>query len=263
MCPPPGIKTPHHSSACIDAKHTRHRRSRNIQGNEPIRGQYKTVNADGVTVCSNDIAGWVHIPRRGRAASGHNQWLEFPVVDHVSRTPIAGRVVVKADDASKVRRSTVVHGAEGLRLAVITHTQHGAPHACAEIVVMPASEDRPIRQDSLRNRVRIWWGVDALESSVTGAQETVKVHGGLALHLIRAHDFAVGADAQSYGEDRTGETDRREFVVAEHEAMSPRRVVVGSDDLTPIVDSPCYRSLRAGNFNGSEIKAALDCGESC
>src|SRR5207302_613063 len=119
----------------------------------------------------------------------------------------------------------------GLRLAVIMGTQDSALHAGSEIVVMAASEDGTIRQDSLRDRVLEWRGVDVLESSVTAPQEAMKVHAGLARHFVRPNDLPVGADAQSYGEDRAWKIDGCEFVVAEHEAMGARRVVVGSDDL--------------------------------
>src|SRR5687767_4349099 len=128
---------------------------------------------------------------------------------------------------------------------------------------MPASEDRAVRQDSLRDRVLVWRGVDTLESPVTGPQEAVNVHSGLTRLPIRPDDLAAGPDAQSYGENGVGKIDRRESVFAEHEAVGADRVVVVPDDLSPIIDSRCYRSLRAGNFNGSEIKAALDGSESC
>src|SRR5438105_1819318 len=142
-------------------------------------------------------------------------------------------------------------------------TQDGALHAGSEIVVMAAAEYGAVRQDSLRDRVLEWREVDALESSVTAPQEAVKVHGGLARHFVRPNDLAVDADAQSYGEDRAWKIDGCEFVVAEHEAMGARRVVVRSDDLPPVIDSPCYRAPRSGNFDGPERKTTLDGSESC
>jgi hypothetical protein len=140
--------------------------------------------------------------------------------------------------------------------------QDSTPHAGAEIIAMSAPEDRPVRQDSLRDGVLIWRGIDALESSVTTPQEPVEVDGGLTRHSIRPDDLAVDPDAQSNGEERTGEIDRNKSVVAEHEAVSACRVVIGADDLPPIIDSRRSRSIRGGKFHGSEIKAALDCRKS-
>jgi hypothetical protein len=140
--------------------------------------------------------------------------------------------------------------------------QDSTPHAGAEIVVMSAPEDRPVRQDSLRDGVLVWRGIDVLELSVTPAKEAVKVDRGFAGHSIRPDDLAVDPDAQSNGEERTGEIDRNKSVVAEHEAVSACRVVIGADDLPPIIDSRRSRSIRGGKFHGSEIKAALDCRKS-
>ena len=105
-------------------------------------------------------------------------------------------------------------------------------------------------------------GGDCWSSPTFGAQQAVKVQCGLARHPVCPDYLAVGADTQSYGEDRSRKIDRGESVVAEHEAVAPCRVVVGPDDLPRIIDSPYYRPLGSGKFNGSEIKTALDAGES-
>src|SRR6266550_717929 len=115
--------------------------------------------------------------------------------------------------------------------------QNSSLHAGAEIIVMPASEDRAVRQGSLRDGVLVWRGVDALESPIAGPQEAVKVQCGLARHPVCPDYLAVGADTQSYGEDRSRKIDRGESVVAEHEAVAPCRVVVGPHDLPRIIDS--------------------------
>src|SRR5437867_815629 len=102
-----------------------------------------------------------------------------------------------------------------------------------------------------------------MELAVGGAQVAVKVHWGLVRHPVRADDLAVRADAKRGGPGGAGKVERGESVVLEEEAVRARGVVVGADDSRGVVDPGGDGSLCAGNLDGAEIEAALDCGEAC
>lgn len=89
-----------------------------------------------------------------------------------------------------------MHGRERIRLAVVARAQNGALHAGAEVVVVEAAKDRAVRQDSLRDGVLVWRGVDALEAPIAGSQKAVEVHRGLVRHPVRPDNLPARADAQ-------------------------------------------------------------------
>src|SRR5207247_6302996 len=114
-----------------------------------------------------------------------------------------------------------------------------------------------------RDRVLVWRRVHVLKLAVGGPQVAVKVHWRLARHPVGADDLAVCANAERGGPGSAGKVERRESVVLEQEPMRARRIVEGAYDARGVVDSGGDGSLGAGDLDGAEIEAPLDCGEAC
>src|SRR5207247_9515144 len=89
-----GVEAAYEDSAVVDAVHARVRRVGSVHRHETFGGKDDAVDADGVAIRSDYLAGGIYVPRGGRGAPGHDERDEFSVVDDIRGAAVGGRVVV-------------------------------------------------------------------------------------------------------------------------------------------------------------------------